>query len=185
MSSSCGAVCLLVLLGVVFAIGNPIQPNDEELKNIHESIVNELDLKKAGISQRPLFSPVINSINTPCQRKEDVQLMNVTLDVYLRIFSNILEPSNNPETPTLLAHVPNRSHVEQQLRKLQQKMEEMKQRLNHQSHHNRDEMIHRLQRIKVDDPEVQKRALIQFSEIYRVASVIGRRCGPAHASSAE
>uniref|UniRef100_UPI0037E87E9C interferon gamma 1-like n=1 Tax=Semicossyphus pulcher TaxID=241346 RepID=UPI0037E87E9C len=181
MSSFCGSVLLLVLLGVVSAFGNPIQSGDE-LSQIHESIANVLELKNSEISTHPLFSSVINSINTSCQRKEEIQLMNVTIDVYMRIFSSILENDNS-----LLGQLQDRSEVRSHLRKLQEKMQEMKGRLNHlsQQRHNKEDVLRKLNKIKVDDPKDQKRALAQFIEIYRAASKISRSCGSAHSSSTE
>ncbi|XP_029131411.1 interferon gamma 1 [Labrus bergylta] len=182
MSSCCGSVCLLVLLGVVLAIGSPLHSNSEELKDHHESIANILNLKRPEISTRPLFNSVIHSINTSCQRKEELQLMNATLDVYMRIFSSVLKHSNNPQTPTLLDQFP---QAESDLKNLQEKTEKMKTRLDNlsQLNHNKEDVLCKLNSIKVDDHEVQKRALAQFREVYRAASVIDRRCGPAHSSA--
>ncbi|CAJ1054644.1 interferon gamma 1-like [Xyrichtys novacula] len=187
MSSSCGFVCLLVLLGFVAAFGRTIPSSIDGLKQAHEFLANELKLKNGEIAGHPLFNSVINSINISCQRKDEIQLMNVTLDIYLQIFSSILDHSDNSESPTLLDSVPNQSQVERSLKMLKREMEVMKRHLNHlsQMNRNREDVLHELRRIKVDKPVEQKKALAQFMEIYAAASMIGQRCGPAHASSAK
>ncbi|TKS90457.1 hypothetical protein D9C73_024589 [Collichthys lucidus] len=178
MSSCSGSVCLLVLLGVVFASGNLFQYVSEDLTNIHESLAVDLGLKSPGLSSNPQLNSVIRSINTSCQRK-DVQLMNVTLDIYMRIFSSILH-HNKPGAQTLLGQVSDskRPQVESALKGLEKKMKELKQRLDHQNPDSED-VMRNLNKIKVNDLVVQKQALAQYKEIYQAASVIRGRCGPA------
>ncbi|XP_074554706.1 interferon gamma [Halichoeres trimaculatus] len=173
MSSSCGSVCLLVFLGAALAFGSPV--HTENLEQIYESVVNELGLKNSGISDHSPFQSVFTSINISCLRKEDFQLINFTLDVYQRIFSSILERSNDLETPTMLGH----PQVKQHLLKLQQKMEEKKRHLSHLNHKKQD-VLRDLHSIQVDDPVVQKKALASFGEVYKLADLMGTRCGPAH-----
>ncbi|XP_076578805.1 uncharacterized protein LOC143315166 [Chaetodon auriga] len=191
MSSFRGSVCLLVLLGAVFASGSPAQYVPEKLKQTHKSIADVLGLTQPNIVVNPLFGSVIRSINTSSQRKE-VQLMNVTLDIYMQIFSSILQHNrsqqhDNNGTPTLLSHLTDtqRSKVESALKILQQKIEVLKRRLSQQTN-DREDVISELSKIEVDDPEAQKKALAQFLEIYQEASVIcSRTCRPAHSSSTE
>nr|QDO15116.1 interferon gamma 1-like protein [Siniperca chuatsi] len=190
MSSYCGSVCLLVLLGAVLAFGSPVHFISENLRRTHGSIADVLKLTKPAIGRDPLFSSVIRSINTSCQRKEELQLMNVTLDIYTRIFSSILQHNqhhDNALTPALLANLPaaEMAHVESNLSKLKQEMETLKSKLGHLKH-DKEDVLSKLSKIDVDDPEVQKKALAQYKEIYQAASVIAtRRCGPTHSSSAE
>lgn len=81
--------------------------------------------------------------------------MNVTLDVYMRIFSSILQHNHNQghdKTGTLLDQVPEskRSEVKENLRMLQQEMETLKSNLSHLNH-NREDVISKLNKIKVRD----------------------------------
>ncbi|XP_041820257.1 interferon gamma 1-like [Chelmon rostratus] len=187
MSSFRGSVCLLVLLGAVFASGSPAQFIPDQLKQTHKSIADVLELTRSDIVVNPLFSSVIRSINTSLQRKE-AQLMNVTLDVYMQIFSSILQQHHdNTGTPTLLSHLTEaeRSKVESALKFFQQKIKVLKRRLSQQAN-DREDVISELNKIQVDDPEAQRKALAQFLEIYQEASVIcSRMWRPAHSSSAE
>ncbi|KAM7367375.1 hypothetical protein PAMP_015280 [Pampus punctatissimus] len=187
MSPYCNSACLLILLGLVVAPGSPFQYVPENLKQIHESIADVLELKQPEIGSNPLFSSVIRSINTSCQRKEDVLLMNATLDVYMRIFSSILQRSHNQRhektnTPALLDQLSDarRAQVTSALVEFQQKMGKLKRRLSHLGR-NKEDVISKLNNIKVDDPVDQRKALAEFKEIYQAASVIGS-CGPAHSS---
>ncbi|XP_078021516.1 interferon gamma [Epinephelus lanceolatus] len=186
MSSCCGSLCLLILLGVALASGIPCQFAGN-LKDTPDSIVDVLNLKQAEIGSNPLFSSVIKSINTSCQRK--VHLMNVTLDVYTRIFTSILQHNQHQDktrTP-LLDQLSDQesSQVVSVVTELQKNMEKLKRRLSHVSHE-REDLLSKLNRIDVDDPMVQRKALAQFKEVYQAASVIGYpSCGHAHASSAE
>ncbi len=78
--------------------------------------------------------------------------MNVTLDVYTRIFSNILQHSehDNPGTPSLLDQLPEekRPEVKSRLMKLKHKMETVKSRLGHLGH-NKEDVLSKLNEIKV------------------------------------
>ncbi|XP_030295622.1 interferon gamma 1-like [Sparus aurata] len=178
MSSCCGSVSLLVLLGVVFAAGSPARYVSENMRQTHESIAAVLSLKQPEIITNPLFSSVIRSLNTSCQGREELKLMNVTLDIYMRIFSSILHHQHKTGTPALLDQVPDseRSKVKEDLKVIRGKMEALKRHLNHPSH-DREDVISKLNMIKVDDPLVQKKALAEFKEVYQAASVVaGRRC---------
>ncbi|TKS90446.1 hypothetical protein D9C73_024578 [Collichthys lucidus] len=150
-----------------------------DLWNRTRQLIHRLPgLKSPGLSSNPQLNSVIRSINTSCQRK-DVQLMNVTLDIYMRIFSSILH-HNKPGAQTLLGQVSDskRPQVESALKGLEKKMKELKQRLDHQNPDSED-VMRNLNKIKVNDLVVQKQALAQYKEIYQAASVIRGRCGPA------
>ncbi|CAK6974548.1 interferon gamma 1-like [Scomber scombrus] len=185
MSSCCGAVCLLVLLGVVVTSGSPFQYISQNMKTTHERIADALKLKQPEVGSNPLFSSVIRSINTSCQRKEEVLLMNATLDVYMRIFSSILQRHHTQHhEKALLDQLPetNRDDVTSALEELKEKMDRLKTELNRKSH-DKEDVIGKLNKIKVDDVNNQKKALAEFKEIYQAASVIGSRsCGHAHSS---
>ncbi|XP_035814448.1 interferon gamma 1 [Amphiprion ocellaris] len=186
MFSFAGSVCLLVLMGVVLASAGPVQYISDEVKRTQELIAGELGLTKASIGSNPLFSSVMRSINTSCQRGENLQLMNATLDVYTRIFSSILQnqqqqhrgagTGTGTRASALLDQLPDgrRSEVEEALMKLQQKMENLKNHMNPRNH-NRDDVLNKLNKIRVDDPTVQKKALAEFTEVFQTASVIGSR----------
>ncbi|KAM7378544.1 hypothetical protein PAMA_013444 [Pampus argenteus] len=155
------------------------------IKKLEKKIKKEL--KQPEIGSNPLFSSVIRSINTSCQRKEDVLLMNATLDVYMRIFSSILQRSHSQRheksnTPALLDQLSDarRDQVTRALVEFQQKLGKLKRRLSHLGR-NKEDVINKLNNIKVDDPVDQRKALAEFKEIYQAASVIGS-CGPAHSS---
>uniref|UniRef100_A0A3B5B7X3 Interleukin-5 n=1 Tax=Stegastes partitus TaxID=144197 RepID=A0A3B5B7X3_9TELE len=183
MFSSSGSMCLLVLLGVALAASCPVQYVSDNLKKIHGLVADELALRGPDVGARPLFSRVIKSINTSCQRVENLQLVNATLDVYMRIFSSILQQDGQQQqqhhagrTGTLLEQLPDsqRSKVESAVTKMQQKMEAVKNHLRPQNH-NRDDVFQELSEInkKVDEPTVQKKALAEFIEVFQMASVIG------------
>ncbi|KAF3705318.1 hypothetical protein EXN66_Car021009 [Channa argus] len=147
-------------------------------------------LKEPEIGKRPLFGSLIKSIDTSCQKKEQVQLMNLTLDIYAHIFSSILQhnhqqPNDNNGSPALLEQLSehSRPQVELDLTKLQQKMENLRKRLNKMHHQqpNHEDVLSQLQKIKVDDPLDQKKALAEFNEVYQAACVItSHRCGSSH-----
>ncbi|XP_061571099.1 interferon gamma 1-like [Cololabis saira] len=178
MYSCRGSVCLLVLLGAVLASGGPIQYISENIKHAQESIADELGLKMPEIASEPVFTFIIKSVNTTCWRRDDIQLMNATLDVYKRIFSSILHEHSNHHSKTqssgLLDHLSEvkRSNISKHLRKLQQKMEDLKNHLN-SLNSNKDRELRKLEAIKVDDPMVQKKAMAEFLEVFQTASVIG------------
>ncbi|XP_054480966.1 interferon gamma 1-like [Anoplopoma fimbria] len=188
MSSWCGSLCLLVLLGVALVSGSPCQFVSENMQQTHESIADVLKLKEQEIGSNPLFSSVIKSINTSCQRK--VHVMNATLNVYTRIFSSILQNNQHHDgtrTSLLdgLQSDSERSGVKSALTEYQHKIEELRRHLG-QVNQDREDVLSKLKKIEVDDPLVQKRALAQFKEVYQAASLIGStRCGHAHSSSAE
>uniref|UniRef100_A0A8C4HEJ7 Interferon gamma n=1 Tax=Dicentrarchus labrax TaxID=13489 RepID=A0A8C4HEJ7_DICLA len=176
MSSSCGSVFLLVLLGVVLASGSPHGSVSRDLTQIHDSIANTLKLKGPEMVNE-LFSSVVKSINTSCQRK-DLQVMNATLDIYTRIFSNILqEHHNQPGAQSLLESLSDteRVNIMEDLRYLQQKMQTLKETLTHVNHKHED-VMRKLSSIQVEDLMVQKKALAEFKEIYQAASVVHKRC---------
>ncbi|PWA21809.1 hypothetical protein CCH79_00017794, partial [Gambusia affinis] len=121
-------------------------------------------LTQLDINRDPLFDFVIRTINTSCQRKEDMQLMNATLDVYMRIF-----PSVRHHLLKMLGE-PKRTEVIKHLAKLEKKAKELKSRLICQNQTIED-ALSELERIQVEDPMVQKKALAQFLQIYQAASV--------------
>ncbi|KAF0028772.1 hypothetical protein F2P81_017877 [Scophthalmus maximus] len=174
MSSSCGSVCLLVLLGVVLACGSPFK--------IPDTTANLLMLKEPEVGREPLFISIIRSINTSCQRKEDIRLINATLDVYKRVFSSILHHQQQQHGGEAAASglldklsSSNRTRVQAHLEKLQNKMEELRGRLSRMNQDRRDEqdMLSKLKNIKVDDPLDQRKALAEFQLVYQAASLIG------------
>uniref|UniRef100_A0A3Q4H9G5 Uncharacterized protein n=1 Tax=Neolamprologus brichardi TaxID=32507 RepID=A0A3Q4H9G5_NEOBR len=162
MSPCSTLACLLVLLGAVLAASGMTQKQ--------ALIAHEL------VSLPPFFAP---------QRNDNIELIHTSLDVYKRIFSSILAHSNHHH-PTqgestasvgLLDQVSDskRSEVESALKNLQDKMEGLKNRLTHVNH-NKEEILRRLNQIKVDDLMAQKRALAEYLGVFQAASVI------AHAS---
>uniref|UniRef100_A0A8C3AH76 Interferon gamma n=1 Tax=Cyclopterus lumpus TaxID=8103 RepID=A0A8C3AH76_CYCLU len=185
MSSFCGSLCLLVVLGVALTSGSPCQFVAERMQQTQESIADVLKLKGKEIGSNPLFDSVIKSINTSCQRK--VHVMNATLDVYSQIFSSILPNTQDPDNTPLLDHLKSddeRSRVMMVVSNYQKNLEELRRRLG-QLNHDKEDVLGKLKKIKVDDPFVQRRALAQFNEVYQAASVIGSSgCGHTHSSSA-
>lgn len=102
----------------------------------------------------------------PPQRRDEVQLMKVTLDVYKRIFSNILQQNqHHTGARSLLDQVPQskRSEVEATLQDLQQKMVRLEGHLSHLNH-DQEHMISALNTIKVRErsrsPGVIQRLLL-------------------------
>ncbi|XP_070785412.1 interferon gamma 1-like [Enoplosus armatus] len=183
MSPCCGSVSLLVLLGVVLAFGSPLHFISNNQRETHRSITAVLKLTRPEVGSNPLFTSVIRNINTSCQRKE-LQLMNVTLDIYMRIFSSILQ--GNSETPTLLASLTSteKSKVENQVENLQRRMEDLKNELN-RLNQDREDALSKLKKIEVDDPEVQRKALAEYMEVYQAASVVSHSCGLSRSAVAK
>ncbi|KAM4569894.1 uncharacterized protein PAE49_009199 [Odontesthes bonariensis] len=180
MASHSGLVHLLVLVGVALACGGPIQFISEHLRGTHGSITDKLELKRPEIGLHPLFSSVIASINNSCQRQADMQLINATLDVYTRIFSSILLHSHHNHHGTthasgLLDHLsgPKRSEVTSAVKDLQKLMEGLRSYLNRQNKNDdKEDVLGKLNKMKVDDPMVQRKALAEFMEVYQAASVV-------------
>ncbi|XP_071397317.1 interferon gamma 1-like [Centroberyx affinis] len=180
-------MCLLVLLGVLVLSCGPVQSRycrfvSENLKQTHESIAEPLELKQPVVSSRPLFSPLIQSINGSCQRREQVLVINATLDVYLRIFSSVLQQNQNQnqipgQNPVLLDQLPaeSRSQVLSALVDLQQKMMKLKKHLNLEREDTLKSVLSTLDKMDVDDLIVQKKALAEFTLVYQAASVIGSK----------
>lgn len=90
------------------------------------------------------------------QRKEEALVMNAIMDVYMRIFTNILQHNHNQHhekgnTPALLDKLSNtkRAEVVSALEKLKQEME----KLRHLSHlgRDKDDVFSVLKKIKVMD----------------------------------
>nr|XP_020480532.1 uncharacterized protein LOC109974601 [Monopterus albus] len=145
------------------------------------------ELKEPEIGSNPLFRSVIRSISTSCQRKEQVQLMNATLDIYTHIFSSILQHSHHQHhdrthVPALLDQLkePKKSQVVSALTELRDKMEKLKKHLGRLDHQNLDQenVLSDLKKIMVDDPVDQRKALAQFREVYQAAAVVASRgCG--------
>ncbi|XP_078138314.1 interferon gamma [Centroberyx gerrardi] len=182
-------MCLLVLLGVLVLSCGPVQSRycrfvSESLRQTHESIAEPLELKQPAVSSRPLFSPLIQSINGSCQRREQVLVINATLDVYLRMFSNVLQQNQNQNQipgqnhgPVLLDQLPgeSRSQVLSALADLQQRMMKLKKHLNLEREDTLRSALSTLDKIDVDDLIVQKKALAEFNLVYQAASVIGSK----------
>uniref|UniRef100_A0A3B3VUI8 Interferon gamma n=1 Tax=Poecilia latipinna TaxID=48699 RepID=A0A3B3VUI8_9TELE len=156
MPSCSVSLGLLVLLGGVLAYALPFQAISENLKQSHETIATDLKNQPSLI----LF------LHVP-QRKEDIVLLNATLDVYMRIFSSVRHHKH------LLNKLSEskRTEVRENLKNLESKAKELKSRLICQNQ-NIEDALSELERIKVDDPMVQKKALAQFLQIYQAASVV-------------
>uniref|UniRef100_A0A3B4G1J8 Uncharacterized protein n=1 Tax=Pundamilia nyererei TaxID=303518 RepID=A0A3B4G1J8_9CICH len=156
MSPCSTLACLLVLLGAVLA---------------------------ASGFPRHRRAPCVSVSQHVSERMTQKQLIHTSLDVYKRIFSSILAHSNHHTQGESTASVglldqvsdSKRSEVESALKNLQDKMEELKNRLTHVNH-NKEEILYRLNQIKVDDLMAQKRALAEYLGVFQAASVI------AHAS---
>lgn len=81
--------------------------------------------------------------------------MNVTLDIYMRIFSSILQHGQGQdEAGPLLGQVPDlrRSEVEEKLQKLQHSMGLLKRNLSHLNQ-DKEDLIGKLNKIKVRDAD--------------------------------
>ncbi|KAG7218746.1 hypothetical protein INR49_019749 [Caranx melampygus] len=170
MSSCCVSVCLLVLLGAVMTFGNPVHP-----PAVSKKISELLNLADQEIGSKPLFTSVLNSINTSCQRKEDIVLLNATLNVYRQIFSSILKHSHDHHHgKTLLDQAgDHRGSVESELKKLQERMEALRVQLGSVSDSfNGEDIISNLNNINVNDTINQRRALAEYDAVSRVASLI-------------
>ncbi|MEQ2296053.1 hypothetical protein AMECASPLE_020935 [Ameca splendens] len=183
MPSCSVSLGLLALMGGMLACAWPVQARNifvsDNLKEIHTSIATKLDLMQLEVNQEPLFDFVLRIINTSCQRKDDIQLLNATLNIYMRIFSNVLHPSlgnhhggsHNPRLLDSLTNPADRSKVHSALKQLKKKIEELKSRLTCQNQ-NIETALSELDNIKVDDPMVQKKALAEFLRIYQAASTV-------------
>uniref|UniRef100_A0A672F383 Uncharacterized protein n=2 Tax=Salarias fasciatus TaxID=181472 RepID=A0A672F383_SALFA len=139
--SAAAAAGLLVLLGVVLASSHPVQYLSDDFVGRVDSLKTKLGLTKPNIGGSPLFAEVIRSINSSCQQRDDMQLMNATLNVYRRVFSSILEQEQEPSS--LLAH----QGVKDVVLYLQEKMETLQKHLSHASHH-RERLLSSLNRIQ-------------------------------------
>uniref|UniRef100_A0A8C6M7H2 Uncharacterized protein n=1 Tax=Nothobranchius furzeri TaxID=105023 RepID=A0A8C6M7H2_NOTFU len=149
MSSCCISLCLLVLLGAVFATAKPLNFIPTNLRRTHESIADELGLKLPEIGGEHLFSPIIRGLNTSCQKHASgVQLMKTTLEVYMQIFS---------QASSLLDQVDEskRSSLRTDLIILQEKMKKLQEHLNHVNH-DREHAFSRLNEIKVTSSSPSK-----------------------------
>lgn len=80
--------------------------------------------------------------------------MNVTLDIYTRIFSSILKHSHNNDDgkPVLLASVPvtEKQELQKALNKLKHNMEQLKSELGHLNQ-NKEDVLIELYKIDVSD----------------------------------
>ncbi|CAI5636505.1 unnamed protein product [Oreochromis niloticus] len=185
MSPCSTSACLLVLLGAVLAAsGFPrhrrAQHVSEKMTQKQALIAHELGLTQPEVGNIELFS-FVNSINTSCQRNNNIELINTTLDVYKRIFSSILAHSNHHHhtqgestaSVGLLDQVSDskRSEVESAIKSLQDKMEGLKNHLTDMNQH-KEKILDRLNEIKVDDLMAQKRALAEYLGVFQAASVI-------------
>uniref|UniRef100_A0A3B4UQF2 Uncharacterized protein n=1 Tax=Seriola dumerili TaxID=41447 RepID=A0A3B4UQF2_SERDU len=132
-------------------------------------------LMETEIGTEPLFDSVTRSINTSCQKKEDIMLINATLGVYMSIFSSILQHSHDHTgTSTLLGQVPvsDRSKVKSWVKQLQEETKVLRRELV-KVNNNQEDMLRELTKIKVDDPIDQRRALAEFQAVSRAASLLG------------
>lgn len=97
------------------------------------------------LNPEPCGSPnlIPTTFTCPFQRRDIVQLMNVTLDIYTRIFSSILQQ----QPDTILHEVPEskRPEVEAKLQELQRMMEGLRRGLYHKT----EDTINYLNKIKV------------------------------------
>ncbi|XP_071358982.1 interferon gamma 1-like isoform X2 [Trachinotus anak] len=173
-------MCLLVLLGAVLAFGSPRWHVPADMIQTHESIAQLLGLKQPEIGTKPLFSSVIRSINTSCQRKEDIMLINATLSIYTRIFSSILQhghdhhnSQHHDKASALLDQLSDseKTRVKTVVKTFQQEMEKLKRNLG-QVDTDKEDVLSELNKIKVDDPIDQRKALAEYQQIYQAASVI-------------
>ncbi|XP_030576566.1 uncharacterized protein LOC115773787 [Archocentrus centrarchus] len=173
------SVYVLVLLGAVLVSGAPRQYVSRTLTDMQDLIANELGLKQPEVGNTELFS-FVNSINTSCEKKNDMELMITTLGVYKHIFSSIMKHSGshqhhgNPVASVgLLDQVSDskRSDIESALQTLQQKMGMLNDRLSRLNRHKED-ILGKLKQIKVDDLMDQKRALAEYLGVFQAASVI-------------
>ncbi|KAG7495566.1 hypothetical protein JOB18_001749 [Solea senegalensis] len=173
MSLRCGTLGLLVLLGLALALGSPhrIKPSGE--KQPSESTTNLLHLKEPEVGKESLFKSVVRGINTSCQRKEDIQVMNATLSVYMRIFSSILHHHHSRGAAALLdtLSASDQHQVKLEVKVLQQKMEKLWRNLSVENH-NTENLLRELSNIQVDDQVNQRRALAEFQMVYQAASLI-------------
>uniref|UniRef100_A0AAV2IXD2 Uncharacterized protein n=1 Tax=Knipowitschia caucasica TaxID=637954 RepID=A0AAV2IXD2_KNICA len=148
-------VCLLVICAAALASCGPIYvpPN---LDQAHKSIVASLNLTLPEVGSRPLFTSVIRSLNSSCQLlKEDVMLMNATLDVYTRVFSILLKTPLSPNN--------------RDLEKLNHAMSRLKSQISHQQQ-NKEELLAKIRAVKVEDALVQRKVLAEFLEVYHALS---------------
>ncbi|XP_060924184.1 uncharacterized protein LOC132998485 [Limanda limanda] len=109
-------------------------------------------------------------------RKEDIKLMNATLDVYMRIFSSILQHSHlqhngRASSSALLKQLSpsDQKWVRLVLEEKKEEMEKLRRNLSRVRPDNED-MISQLSKIKVDDPMDQRKALAEFGLVYLAAS---------------
>ncbi|KAI4787986.1 hypothetical protein KUCAC02_036135 [Chaenocephalus aceratus] len=159
-------VCLLVFLGAALVSGKPCLYIGEHLKESHEYISNVLSLKGQDVGLDPLFSDVIRS-NSSLQIK--INLINATLEVYRRIFSSILRQDNQGLLENLSET--DRKKVTKEVEVLEHKIEYLTKTLGHVNH-DKENILSKLQKIQVDDPLVQKKALAEFKEVFQAANVI-------------
>ncbi|XP_061523505.1 uncharacterized protein LOC133397065 isoform X2 [Phycodurus eques] len=175
-------LCLLVLLGALVAWANRVDPHPE-LREILENISGIVDVK--SVNGIPPFNGVIRSIKA-CQNREEVKLVNATLQVYMRVLESILRPAPGQHT-ALLDSVPEatREHLRHNVGQLTNKMRHLTDKLARRHCPDVPNVLHQLSQLKVDDVMFQKRALSQFLEVYNMAAVIGSRAlaPPTEASS--
>ncbi|XP_054623787.1 uncharacterized protein LOC129177075 [Dunckerocampus dactyliophorus] len=163
-------LCLLVLVGTLAASADYSGPHPD-IRQTLESISDVLELRKPDVSGVQPFKGVIRSISA-CQSLEAFQVLNATLSVYVRIFHSILR-----RTSSLLdvAPPPKRAQLEQNLIKLQHKTKQLREHLQRRAARCAHDTLDTLAAIKMDDIMVQKGALAQFLEVYRMAFLIGSR----------
>uniref|UniRef100_A0A3B4AUK6 Uncharacterized protein n=1 Tax=Periophthalmus magnuspinnatus TaxID=409849 RepID=A0A3B4AUK6_9GOBI len=126
------------------------------LVNVLVNLINVLilqDLTHPDVGSSPLFTSVIRSLNSSCQ--QDVMLLNATLDVYMRIFNNLLHHS--PHSAPLLqqmgsSEVENVKNIIKKIRKHISK---------------RHCLICLFIYFQVDEPLVQRKALAELNEVDR------------------
>ncbi|KAM3587579.1 uncharacterized protein V6R79_009401 [Siganus canaliculatus] len=154
MSPTWASVYILVLLGAVYAASaKSIHHNPENLKTVHDSIANTLELTQTELFSNQPFTAVIECIINSCQESENLHLMNVTLDVYMKIFSSILK--HGDEAGSLLNQLPSnkRSKVESDLKTLQSGMKSLKSLLGHPNQNqDREKVLNELDQIDKSPP---------------------------------
>uniref|UniRef100_A0A3Q0S6G1 Interferon gamma n=1 Tax=Amphilophus citrinellus TaxID=61819 RepID=A0A3Q0S6G1_AMPCI len=179
MSLCSVSVYVLVLLGAVLVSGAPRQYVSRTLTDMQDLIANEL----VSLSVVPIYEQTqywSKNRSSPLQKKNDIELMITTLDVYKHIFSSVMKHSGSRQhhgkpvaSVGLLDQVSDskRSEIESALQTLQHKMGMLNDHLSHLNRHKED-ILGKLKQIKVDDLMDQKRALAEYLGVFQAASVI-------------
>uniref|UniRef100_A0A8C7Y8K1 Uncharacterized protein n=1 Tax=Oryzias sinensis TaxID=183150 RepID=A0A8C7Y8K1_9TELE len=176
MSSCTGALLLLILTGLVMASAAHRNYVSDNMRYAHNYVAHRLNLTKPHIGNDPLFTFIKN--NASCLRQHNLSLFNKTLDIYLRMFSIILDDTTtSPLLKPLSGKV--QEAVKSNLTELHRKVLELKDLLQGQNprHHRpghrskRENLLSKLDNIQVDDVLNQKKALAELKVFYQAASV--------------